>query len=321
MYDLPSEFPREPGLPDVYHDLQPALLSATLKLTAYGIQDRFSGSDLNLYYDQSHRLWHKRPDWFLAVGVPLLYDGTDLRDSYVAWDKKETAPTVIVELLSPGTAQQDLGPFYRSDDESDPNVEPVPEIDHYLEDASPKDSETENGHGSKVVSPPAKWTVYETILQVPYYIVFDRRNLKLWFFRLVNGKYERQPINTENPRLWLEDLEIGLGLWEGDYCDVPRMWLRWCDAEGNWLPTPEEAERDAKLQERSEKFRERSEKLRERSEKLQALRQLELEQQRTAAAQQQAEAAQQQAEEERRLREALLERLRQQGIDVNLDDL
>ena len=23
MYDLPSEFPEEPGLPDEYHDLQP----------------------------------------------------------------------------------------------------------------------------------------------------------------------------------------------------------------------------------------------------------------------------------------------------------
>jgi Uma2 family endonuclease len=27
MYDLPSEFPEEPGLPDVFHDLQPQLLS------------------------------------------------------------------------------------------------------------------------------------------------------------------------------------------------------------------------------------------------------------------------------------------------------
>ncbi|NJM58764.1 MAG: Uma2 family endonuclease [Synechococcales cyanobacterium RU_4_20] len=309
MCDLPSEFPREPGLPDVYHDLQPALLSATLRLSQYATQERFSGSDLNLYYDKAHRLWHKRPDWFLAVDVPLLYDGTDLRDSYVAWDPKETAPSVIIELLSPGTAKQDLGPFYGNDDEPDPAVVPVPEIDHYLVAL-----ETDNGGDPKPVKPPVKWTVYEAILQVPYYIVFDRRTLKLWFFRWINGKYERQSLNAENPRLWIDRLGIGLGLWEGTYCDVQRTWLRWCDAEGHWLPTPEEAERAAKLQERSEKR--------------QALEQLDIAreqaaqaQQQAAQAQQQAAQAQQQAAQERRLREALLDRLKQQGIDVNLDDL
>ncbi len=32
MYDLPSEDPEEPGLPDEFHDLQPQLLSRTLRL-------------------------------------------------------------------------------------------------------------------------------------------------------------------------------------------------------------------------------------------------------------------------------------------------
>ncbi|NJR69866.1 MAG: hypothetical protein HC771_15325 [Synechococcales cyanobacterium CRU_2_2] len=49
MYDLPSEFPGAPGLPDEYHDLQPELLSATLALTAYGAQERFTGTDMCLY--------------------------------------------------------------------------------------------------------------------------------------------------------------------------------------------------------------------------------------------------------------------------------
>ena len=70
MYDLPSEFPEEPGLPDEYHDLQPQLLSRTLRLAAYSREDWFTASDLNVYYDVQHPLWHKRPDWFLAVNVP-----------------------------------------------------------------------------------------------------------------------------------------------------------------------------------------------------------------------------------------------------------
>jgi hypothetical protein len=31
MYDLPSEDPEEPGLPDEFHDLQPQLLSLTFR--------------------------------------------------------------------------------------------------------------------------------------------------------------------------------------------------------------------------------------------------------------------------------------------------
>ena len=50
MYDLPSEFPEEPGLPDEFHDLQPQLLSRTLTLSAYQRDRWVTGSDLNLYY-------------------------------------------------------------------------------------------------------------------------------------------------------------------------------------------------------------------------------------------------------------------------------
>ena len=82
MYDLPSEFPEEPGLPDEFHDLQPQLLSRTLTLADYNRDNWFTGSDLNVYYDVQHPLWHKRPDWFLAVDVSRLYDGHDLRRSY-----------------------------------------------------------------------------------------------------------------------------------------------------------------------------------------------------------------------------------------------
>ena len=35
MYDLPSEDPEEPGLPDIFHGLQPQLLDETLWLPQY----------------------------------------------------------------------------------------------------------------------------------------------------------------------------------------------------------------------------------------------------------------------------------------------
>jgi hypothetical protein len=89
MYDLPSENSEEPGLPDEFHNLQPQLLSRTLRLSRYTRENCFTASDLNLYYDVNHPLWYKRPDWFLAVDVPRLYDGKDLRRSNDAKDTQD----------------------------------------------------------------------------------------------------------------------------------------------------------------------------------------------------------------------------------------
>jgi hypothetical protein len=43
--------------------------------------------------------------------------------------------------------------------------------------------------------------------------------------------------------VWLEEAELGLGLWEGEYQGLTRQWLRWYDRDNNWLPTPEEREK------------------------------------------------------------------------------
>lgn len=208
MYDLPSENPEEPGLPDEFHDHQPELLSVTLQLVDYAADNFFTGKDLNLYYDVRHSQWYKRPDWFLSVGVPRLYENRDMRLSYVVW-QEGVNPFVVVELLSPGTRKEDLG-------------------------------ETKPQSGS----PPDKWTVYENILRVPYYIVFDRYTDDFKAFRLKAGLYER--LELDGGRLWMPELKIGLGLWQGIYKQVDRSWLRWYDEAGTWLPTPEERAVDEK---------------------------------------------------------------------------
>ncbi len=64
MYDLPSENPEEPGLPDEFHDFQPKLLRETCLPPTYPQNEVFIGADLNLYYDARHPQWYKRPDWF-----------------------------------------------------------------------------------------------------------------------------------------------------------------------------------------------------------------------------------------------------------------
>lgn len=112
MYDLPSENSEEPGLPDEFHDLQPELLRLTFRPPNYAADQVFIASDLNLYYDPRHPNWYKRPDWFAVVGVSRLYEQRDLRLSYVIW-QEGVNPFVVVELLSPGTEQEDLGQTLR----------------------------------------------------------------------------------------------------------------------------------------------------------------------------------------------------------------
>jgi Uma2 family endonuclease len=239
MYDLKSEDPEEPGLPDEYHDLQPQLLSRTFRCLYYSPTEIFTGSDLNLYYDVSHTQWYKRPDWFLVVGVERLYEGTDLRSSYVVW-QEGVNPFVVVELLSPGTENEDLGKY--ADVESISNIEIVDNI---------PTSQT-NGQ-TTTQTPPKKWEVYEQILQVPYYIVFSRYTNQVRFFKLVDGHYTEQILDAENPRLWITELEVGVGLWLGEFEGITRQWLRWYDREGNWIPTDTELAQQQAQQERLDK--------------------------------------------------------------------
>ncbi|AUS99340.1 hypothetical protein CLI64_02425 [Nostoc sp. CENA543] len=202
MYDLPSDNPEEPGLPDDFHFLQPILLYLTFQPINWNSELVYCAADLNLYYDVEHPLWYKRPDWFGVVGVPKLYKGEDLRLSYVTWQEPAN-PFVVVELLSPGTEDEDLG-----------NLPTV------------KDK------------PPSKWEVYQQILRVPYYIVFSRYTNELRAFQLVGGHYEA--ITLTDGRISMPELGLSLGIWSGVFRGINRLWLRWFTLTGELIPEPTE---------------------------------------------------------------------------------
>jgi Uma2 family endonuclease len=254
MYDLPSENQEEPGLPDEFHLLQPELLRLTFRPASYEEENFFVASDLNLYYDPLHPQWYKRPDWFGVLGVSRLYEKKDLRLSYVVWQEGRN-PFVVVELLSPGTEQEDLGKTLR-----------------------------------EVKEPPNKWTVYEQILRIPYYFVFNRYNNELQAFGLMMARY--QPLSRSDQGVWLEEAELGLGLWQGKYQGIERLWLRWYDKENNWIPTPAEREKQRAEQEkqRAEQEKQRAEEQKQRAEQ---------EKQRAEQEKQRAEQEKQRAEQEK----------------------
>ncbi len=212
MYDLPSEDPEDMGLPDEFHDFQPDLLKETCQPPNYSSSDYFVGVDLNLYYDLRHTQWYKRPDWFLSIGVASATRQEDLRWSYVMW-QEGVSPLLVVELLSPGTEDEDLGQKVR-----------------------------------ELGKPPTKWDVYERILRVPFYVVYDRYDNYLRVFTLSGIRYEEVQLDRENPRFWLEALGLGLGVWQGCYQGAEGRWLRWYDAVGEWISTNSEAKQFAQLQ-------------------------------------------------------------------------
>ncbi len=140
-------------MPDEFHLLQPRLLTYTFSRCNYPADQVFVASDLNLYYKTRNPLSDKRPDWFTVVGVSRLFDQRELRLSYVMW-QEIIAPLVMVEFLSPKTEKEDLGRTVR-----------------------------------EVNQPPTKWEVYERIVRVPYYIIFDLYADKLQAFQLVADRY------------------------------------------------------------------------------------------------------------------------------------
>jgi Uma2 family endonuclease len=113
---------------------------------------------------------------------------------------------------------------------------------------------------------------------VLYYAIYStkrRRKLPLEIYRLENSEYVLQ---ADSP-LWMPEIGLGIGRERGTHQGITREWLYWYDQNGDRYPTPEE------LAEQTEQERQR------------------------------AEQAEQQLEQERQLRAALLEKLRERGID------
>ena len=68
-----------------------------------------------------------------------------------------------------------------------------------------------------------------------YYIVYDPLQLlgeqSLRVYQLVVGRY------LELETFWLDQVGLGVTLWEGEYEGKQDVWLRWCDRQGTVLST------------------------------------------------------------------------------------
>ncbi|MEC4988681.1 MAG: Uma2 family endonuclease [Oscillatoria sp. PMC 1068.18] len=106
-----------------------------------------------------------------------------------------------------------------------------------------------------------KLRIYE-LMRVSYYLVYDPiqqlSNQKLRIFELRGMRY------FETTETWLEQVELGVTLWEGEFEGRQDFWLRWCDRDGILLPTGDERAETA--EQRAETAEQRAETAEQRAE-------------------------------------------------------
>jgi Uma2 family endonuclease len=113
-----------------------------------------------------------------------------------------------------------------------------------------------------------KKLIYQNQMRVPDYFWYDPFNPNDWAgFSMSQGIYQPLIPNAQN-QLVSQSLGLALQRWQGHYKGIDATWLRWATLEGEWLPTPEEKERQRAEQERqrAEQERQRAEQERQRAE-------------------------------------------------------
>ena len=162
------------------------------------------GQDCGIYWRETEppEQGAEAPDWFYVPYVPPMLDG-QYRRSYVLW-REFMAPLIALEFASgDGSEERDKTSLFTSD-----------------------------GKTTK----PGKFWVYERIMRIPYYGIYEVKTGRLEVYNLVNGFYQQLTPNQRGHYPILP-INIELGLWQGSYQNQTMLWLRWWDNEGNLLLT------------------------------------------------------------------------------------
>lgn len=195
----------EPPWETDLHRLQMTLLIQCLEWFWRSRSDFYTSGNLTIYYSdrQLKSEQFRGPDFFVVLGAER-----KPRTSWMVWEENGKYPNVIVEILSPTTAETDRG---------------------------------------------LKKQIYQDTFRTPDYFWFDPSTLEFRGFQLSGGQYQDLQPNPQG-WLWSQQLELYLGIHESK--------LRLFTAEGELIPTPEEAaqqveERVAEMEARLARYRER----------------------------------------------------------------
>ena len=161
------------------------------------------GQDSGIYWRETEppEKGAEAPDWFYVPGVPAKLDGL-MRRSYVFW-REYTPPLIALEFASgDGSEERDATPLSR-------------------------------GMG-KEAKRPGKFWVYEKIIRIPYYGIYEINSGTLEVYHLTDFSYQKLEPN-ERGHYPIALMEVELGLMEGTYQNQTQQWLRWWDLQGNLL--------------------------------------------------------------------------------------
>lgn len=181
------------------------------------------GQDCGIYWRETDppEKGAEAPDWFYVPGVPPTLN-EEIRRSYVLW-REFLSPLIALEFASgDGSEERDRTPLAAV-----------------------------NGTTQK----PGKFWVYERIMRIPYYGIYQINNGILEVYNLINGVYELM-VSNQRGHYAIAPMQLEIGIWEGIYQNQDMQWLRWWDSQGNLLPTGQEAanlERQEKKQALEEK--------------------------------------------------------------------
>jgi Uma2 family endonuclease len=167
------------------------------------------GQDCGIYWRETEPAEQgaEAPDWFYVPNVPPNIDG-QVRRSYVLWPE-HIAPLIALEFASGN-----------GDEERD-------SLRDSFASRTPL-SRTDEG----VVTKPGKFWVYERVMRIPYYGIYQVNNGRLEVYRLIDGYYQLLELNQRG-HFPIAPLGVELGLWQGSYQNQTMLWLRWWDEEGN----------------------------------------------------------------------------------------
>jgi hypothetical protein len=143
--------------------------------------------------------------------VPYVHPTNQSRSSYTPYAEGQL-PTIVMEFLSDKKRREyDNSPFY----------------------------------------PYGKWYFYETILKVPWYVIFEPNKGKLEVYRLEAGSYKKQTADNKG-RYWIDSMELFLGMRKSLHKNFNRetFWLHWWDATGNRLLWQYEQTKSAQIETR-----------------------------------------------------------------------
>jgi Uma2 family endonuclease len=90
-----------------------------------------------------------------------------------------------------------------------------------------------------------KKRLYQNVFKSSEYFLYEPRSARVDGYRLLDHTYQRISPSTEG-RLWSGELQVEVGVWNGEYEDTEGPWLRLFYPDGSMVLTAVEKERQAK---------------------------------------------------------------------------